>query len=192
MPQITPIAANSNHPRLLTDSAYRQTPSRPRGRQAALLLALGVGEGLAAGADVDAAADVAAAADEAEVAGAVLSPPGAGDGVGSALPASVVPTPEPPFAPVPPPAAPAEPVAPGWPGSPPPAPAAPAPVLPGVASGLAAAAPPGITPPPAVGSVEPPPTGILPEAARRPAASGWPEVRGVWMTWIETADRARK
>src|SRR5580704_13974928 len=184
MPQITPIAANSNHPRLLTGSAYRQTPSGPRCRQAALLLALGVGEGLAAGADVAAAADVA------EVAGAVLSPPAAGDGVGSAFPASVVPTPEPvPLAPaVPlPPTAPAAPVAPGWPG-----PTAPAPVLPGVASGLAAPAPPGITPPPAVGSVEPPPTGIVPEALGRPAASGWPEVRGVWMTWIETADRARK
>src|ERR1700683_2201317 len=69
MPQITPIAPNSSHPRLLTGSAYRQTPSGPRCRQAPLLLALGVGEGWAAG------AEVAAAADEAEEAGAGLPPP---------------------------------------------------------------------------------------------------------------------
>src|SRR5579863_2372391 len=118
MPQMTPIAANSNHPRLLTGSAYRQTPSGPRCRQAPLLADL-EGDGWAAG------ADVAGAADEVAAAGAVPLPSASGDGVWSAFPARVVPTPEPVLPPVLPPPVPAAPLAPSWPGRFPAAPAAP-------------------------------------------------------------------
>src|SRR5579871_4379900 len=92
MPQISPMAANSSHPRLLTGAcspgqdnwytgrvSYRQMPSGPTFTHALLLLAAGVGEAVA----------LADAAGAAEAEAGVLEPSGAG--AGALPPASVVP-----------------------------------------------------------------------------------------------------
>src|ERR1700729_3728091 len=101
MPQMTPMAANSSHPRLLTRPAYvalETDPQRPRFTISPFLLALGVGQARAALTDVaraaaeeeDPAAGAAlegAAEGEDPAAGAALEGAAPGAGVGPALPA---------------------------------------------------------------------------------------------------------
>lgn len=189
MPQMTPMAANSSHPRLLTRPAYveleTQTPSDPRFTHAPLLLALGVSQALAVLADVGQAlavlADVAGAAAEDEdlaagaalegAAGAALEGAASGAGVGSALPARIPPLPESSRAPAPCPALPGTPVA-GSDPAPGSRPAEPGSVLPD--------------------GDEAPVRVFSGRLAAAPANGGGPETRGGWMTRMDAADRARK
>src|ERR1700722_10670703 len=183
MPQITPIAANSSHPRLLTRPAYVSYGPSPGELDAA------------AGAELDTATD----AELDTAAGAELDAVAPGAGVGSPPPAGGVPPPDPrlepglrmgpaavpPLASVPSLAVPlasvsflAVPLAPGRPGParepagwPPAGPAGP---------GAARSAHRGGGP-------------CAPARAGRPAAAtpandGWLEPRGGWMTRMDTPD----